>query len=84
MKKWIMILFVLSGCASYNNKIKQTFIIDTVGVVVDVNKKEQTFKLHWECTNPPFKLQPCVRISIHSITEYGDVKLGDVFKIVKE
>lgn len=84
MKKLILLLLVLSGCASYNSKIKQSFIIDTTGVVVEIDKREQTFKIYWECTNPPFKRQPCVRISVHAIAEYGSVQLGDKFKIVKQ
>ena len=84
MKKLILLLLVLSGCASYNSKIKQSFIIDTTGVVVEIDKREQIFKIYWECTNPPFKRQPCVRISAHAIAEYGSVQLGDKFKIVKQ
>ena len=84
MKKLILLLLVLSGCASYNAQIKQSFIIDTTGVVVEIDKVDQSFKIYWECTNPPFKRQPCVRISVHAIAEYGNVKLGDTFKIVKQ
>jgi hypothetical protein len=85
MKKLILIgMLLLGGCASHNAKLKQTFIIKTTGVVVSIDKKDQTFEVYWECTSPPFSRQPCARVSVHAISEYGNVKLGDTFKIVKQ
>jgi hypothetical protein len=84
MKKLILLLLVLSGCASYNSKVKQSLIINTTGVVISVDKKDQIFEVYWECTNAPFKRQPCARISVHAISDYENVKLGDSFKIVKQ
>jgi hypothetical protein len=85
MKKLMLIgMLLLGGCVSYRANIEQSFIIDTIGTVVEIDRRKELFKIYWPCTNPPFSRQPCVRVSIHSVNEYRDVKLGDTFKIVKQ
>jgi hypothetical protein len=85
MKKLILIgMLLLGGCASYRVNIEQSFIIETIGTVVEIDRRKESFKIYWPCTNPPFSRQPCARVSVHDIIEYGNVKLGDTFKIVKQ
>lgn len=86
MRKSLLILLILglSSCSAYKAKIEQAFVVNTSGVVVSIDKNKQTFKVHWECTNPPFRSQPCVRMSIHPMSEFGEVKIGDQFKIARQ
>jgi len=85
MKKLIIIgMLMLGGCASYRANVEQSLIIDIVGTVVEIDNGKESFKIYWPCTNPPFSRQPCARVSVHAISEYGNVKLGDTFKIVKQ
>lgn len=86
MQKTLIILLLISftSCSAYKAQIEQAFVVNTSGVVVSVDKNKQTFKVHWECTNPPFKSQPCVRMSIHPVAEFGEVKIGDEFRISKK
>lgn len=81
MKKLLITALLALGACS--EKIAQSFIIDTMGVVVSIDKRKESFTIHWDCTNPPFKRQPCARYSIHAIAEYEEVKLGDTFRISK-
>lgn len=80
----IILLIALTSCSAYKAQIEQAFVVNTSGVVVSVDKNNQTFKVHWECTNPPFRSQPCVRMSIHPMAEFGEVKIGDEFRIVRK
>jgi hypothetical protein len=58
-------------------------MVETTGTVVSIDGKSNSFKVHWECTNPPFKYQPCVRMSVHSLDAFDGVKVGDSFSIKK-
>lgn len=79
--KLMITLLALGACSP---KIPQSFIVETVGVVVSVDKRKDIFTIHWECTNPPYKRQPCVRYSIHAVSEFGKVQIGDTFKIARK
>jgi hypothetical protein len=77
MRKLLFILIVsLSSCASYKEKYLQTIRLNPIGIVQNVDHKNNIFTVRYHCTEPPYKRQPCYKDVHFDLREVDYVDVG--------
>jgi hypothetical protein len=77
MKKHLLILILLiSSCASYRQKQANTVKMNAQGEVIYVCHQYQLALVRFTCSNQPYKLQPCYRDVFFDLQQIGFVEVG--------
>lgn len=59
-------------------------MFDTKATVLEVNTKKGYVTLYWDCTNKPYKNQPCFGTSTHPLSLFDNISLGDTIVLMKK
>jgi hypothetical protein len=82
-----MVLFLAFGC---NEKVYvQKVTMAPTGRTVEIDKKHNLAWIRFECSNPPYKRQPCFDIVVFDMAQFNqELSIGDLItydiKVVKE
>ena len=75
-KLLFVIVLIFCSCASYKEKYLQTVRLNPVGIVQNVDHKNNIFTVRYHCTEPPYKRQPCWKDIHYDLKEVDYVEVG--------